>query len=92
MICARYIINYEKESGFIYAYDIELVEGNLVTEEVYTSHKFDITEFRVERRKAYSTNEIYETREAAEAEASKALERSRSRWAELGKLLGEVAA
>lgn len=93
MKCARYVINFKREyRDFIYAYDIELVEGDLVTEEVYTSHKYDVTEFRVPGRRAFSTYDIYESRDAAEEAAQKTVQASKARWIEIGKLFEGVAA
>lgn len=87
MRCARYVINYKREyRDFIYGYEIELLEGNLVTEEVYTSHKFDITEFRVPGRRALSTYDIYESRDAAVDAARAVVRASMKRWEDIGKL------
>ncbi|MER9911676.1 hypothetical protein NKJ71_13685 [Mesorhizobium sp. M0050] len=93
MRCARYVINYKRETReFIYGFEIELLEGNLVTEEVYTSHKFDITEFRVDWRRKFSTYDIYESYEAAEEAARKAVSSSKAKWEAIGKLFeGETA-
>lgn len=92
MRCARYIINWKREYRyFTYGYEIELLEGNLVTEEVYTSHKFDITEFRSGARK-FSTYDIFESYDAAEKHAKEVVAKSRADWEAVGKLFGEVPA
>lgn len=86
MRCARYIINWKREyRSFTYGYEIELLEGNLVTEEVYTSHKFDITEFRSGARK-FDTYSIFESHDAAETYAKDVVAKSKAQWVELGKL------
>ncbi|TIL38506.1 hypothetical protein [Mesorhizobium sp.] len=86
MRCARYVINYKREyRDFIYGYEIELIEGDLVTEEVYTSHKFDITEFRSGHRK-FSSYDIYESYDAAVDAAREVVRASRKRWEAIGKL------
>lgn len=87
MRCARYVINYKREyRDFIYGYEVELLEGDLINEEVYTSHKFDITEFRVPGRRAFSTYDIYESRDAAVDAAREVVRASRKRWEDIGKL------
>lgn len=83
-IVPRYIVHTTKVHDLVVDFEIELVEGRYTTEEVYTSHKFDITEFvesaaTGDRRSPRTWNpcSVYETRDEAETWASMHLDRTR---------------
>lgn len=86
--CARYVVNfYKRYPGFLYDYDVELVEGEIVTEEVHTSHSFEVTEFRSRDGRAWGIHSVYETRETAVGVGEVAMERSASELREKTTLL-----
>lgn len=83
-IVPRYIVHTTKVHDLVVDFEIELVEGRYTTEEVYTSHTFDITEF-VEssatgdrrRPRTWEPINVYGTRDEAETRASMHLDRTR---------------
>lgn len=83
-IVPRYIIHTTQVHDLVVDFEIELVEGRYTTEEVYTSHKFDITEFvessaTGDRRspRTWKPYSVYETRDEAETRALMYLDRTR---------------
>lgn len=83
-IVPRYIVHTTKIRDLVVDFEIELVEGRYTTEEVYTSHKFDITEFvesaaTGDRRspRTWDPYNVHETRDEAETWVSMHLDRTR---------------